>query len=159
MPIWCLLFGHMIVFTLTGVIHPVAILQMGILVAWIVAFLSGTGVYFSTRFRHTTTAVIANFALAGVIWVLVPIILAMVIGTTRGDMDVVAGYIDTHPFVQTGVVIDGATRPLGTYYWPGKDSLNAGESTFWLLTCMAGYMFVGYLFMWRARFRLRRNVF
>jgi len=159
MPIWCLLFGHVIVFSLVGYIHPVAIVHFGILVAWIVLFLSGTGLYFSTRFKHTTTAVIANFALAGVIWALVPIVTLMIVGISRGDTDLILGLVDTHPFFQAGIVVDGAVDSSGTYFWPGMESANAAESTIWMLACMLGYMFVGWLFMWRAKYRLRRNIF
>ncbi|MBL7154465.1 MAG: ABC transporter permease subunit [Phycisphaerae bacterium] len=159
LPIWCLLFGHVIVFTLAGIIHPVAIVHISILVAWIVVFLSGTGMYFSTRFKHTTTAVIANFALAGLIWALAPIILGMVMAITRSDEEVLRLYLNTHPFMQAGIVIDGAVGRLGGYGWTGMETLNAGESTIWMLVCMAGYMFAGWLFMWRGKCRLRRNIF
>ena len=159
MPVWCLLFGHIIVFSLAGYIHPVAIVHFGILVAWIVAFLSSTGLYFSTRFKHTTTAVIANFALAGVVWALVPIIALMIVGITRGDIDAISVLMDTHPFIQAGVAADGAIDSSGIYYWPGMDSADALKSTMWMLACMAGYILVGWLFVWRAKHRLRRNIF
>jgi len=159
MPIWCLLFGHIIVFSLVGYIHPVAIVHFGILVAWIVVFLSGTGLYFSTRFKHTTTAVIANFALAGVIWALVPIVMLMIVGITQGDIDLVSGLMDTHPFFQAGVAVIGATGSSGIYYWPGMESSDVAESTIWMLACMVGYMLIGWLFVWRAKYRLRRNIF
>jgi len=67
-PAWLLLFGHIITFSLLGFIHPLAIFQIGILVIWISIFLSGSGIYFSSRFKNTTTAVIMNFTLAAIIW-------------------------------------------------------------------------------------------
>jgi ABC-type transport system involved in multi-copper enzyme maturation permease subunit len=160
LPIWFLLFGHVIIFTLSGVIHPVAIIQMAILVAWIVVFLFGTGVYFSARVRHTTTAVIANFALAGAIWALAPILLGLIAaGIGRAGGDLFEAYIATNPMVHAGVVMDGTTGTLGSYYWPGFNSLNAAGSTVWMITCMLGYMLLGVLFAWRAKCRFRRNIF
>jgi len=159
MPIWCLLFGHIIIFSLVGYIHPVAIVHFCILVTWIVVFLSGTGLYFSARFKHTTTAVIANFALAGVIWALAPIVLLMIVGISGGDIDLVSGLMDTHPFFQAAIAIDGATDSSGTYFWPGMESAGAAESAIWMLACMVGYMFIGWLFVWRAKHRLRRDIF
>lgn len=159
MPIWCLVFAHIIIFSLSGHIHPIAILHFAMLVAWIVVFLSGTGLYFSTLFKHTTTAVIANFALAGILWALAPIMMGLVIAITRGDMDIVSVYFDTHPFIQAGVLMDGATSKVSSYYWPGSDSRNALESTLWLTLCMTGYMAVGLCFLWRAKCRFRRNIF
>ncbi len=159
LPVWFLLFGHIIIFTLSGVIHPAAIIQMAILVAWIVVFLFGTGVYFSARVRHTTTAVIANFALAGAIWALAPILLGLIAGLTQTGEDLFGTYIDTNPFVHAGVVMDGTTGTLGSYYWPGFNSLNAAQSTVWMLACMLRYMLLGVLFAWRAKCRFRRNIF
>ncbi len=161
-PIWCLLFGHIVVFSLAGYIHPIAIVHIGMVVFWIVAFLSGTGLYFSACFRHTTAAVIANFTLAGVLWALGPIILGMIVGITRGDMDMFTSYIDSHPFVQVGVAIDGATNASGTYSWPGMDSVKevgAAQATMWILKCTLGFTFVGWIFAWRAKCRFRHAIF
>jgi hypothetical protein len=160
-----MLFGHIVVFSLAGCIHPIAIVHIGMVVFWIVAFLSGTGLYFSARFRHTTAAVIANFALAGVLWALGPIILGMIVGITRGEMDLFTSYIDSHPFVQVGVAIDGATNASGIYSWPGMDSVDGGgvvgavQSTRWILKCTLGFTFVGWIFAWRAKCRFRRAIF
>jgi len=161
LPAWSALFGHLIIFILAGYIHPIALLQMAILVAWIFVFLSGTGLYFSTRFKHTTTAVIANFALMAVIWALVPIMMALILEITRSSHDSFTAYIDTNPFVHAFNIIDGTvgTGGLSTYYWPGLGSHNAAQATAWMLTCMVGYMSVGMLFAWRAKCRLRRNIF
>lgn len=160
LPIWLVLFGHVILFTFTGFIHPVAIIQMAILVSWIVVFLSATGLYFSSRFRRTTTAVMMNFALAAVIWAIVPLLLALIVQITR-EHEFFTAYIDTNPFVHAVVIMEGTagSGSLHNYYWPGFDSMSAAESTTWMLTCMLGYMFFGFLFVWRARCRLRRNIF
>jgi ABC-2 type transport system permease protein len=159
LPIWFLLFGHIIIFTLSGVIHPVAIIQMAILVAWIVVFLFGTGVYFSARVRHTTTAVIANFALAGAIWALAPILLGLIASIGRTGEDLFEAYIATNPMVHAGVVMNATTGTLDSYWWPSFSSLNAAGSTIWMITCMVGYMLLGVLFAWRAKCRFRRNIF
>ena len=160
LPIWFVLFGHIIVFTLAQMIHPIAIIQMAILVAWIVVFLSGTGLYFSSRFRRTTTAVIMNFALAAVIWAIVPLLLVLIAQMTH-EHDFLEAYMDTNPFFHAIVVMDstiGHWGRLGKYYWI-TSRLDAVESTIWMLTCMLGYMFLGFLFVWRAKCRLRRNIF
>ena len=161
LPIWLFLFGHIIVFTLAGLIHPVAIIQMTILVTWIIVFLSCTGLYFSSRFRHTTTAVIMNFALVAVIWAIVPLLLFLVLNVAHESDDLAESYMDTNPFVHAIVVMDGTANggSLANYYWPGFGSGDVAESTIWMLTCMLGYMFLGFLFAWRAKRRLRRNIF
>jgi ABC-type transport system involved in multi-copper enzyme maturation permease subunit len=158
-PIWCLLFGHIVIFCLAGYIRPIAIVHTGMIAFWIVAFLSGTGLYFSARFRHTTTAVIANFALGGVLWVLGPIITGMIFGITRTSLDLFAWLMGSHPFVQVAIVIDGATNSSGDYHWPGMGSADAAESTIWLLVCTLAAASIGLLFAWRAKCRFRVAVF
>lgn len=164
-PAWLLLFGHIIIFSLAGFIHPLAIIQMGILVTWIAVFLSGSGLYFSSRFEHTTTAVVMNIALAVTIWAILPLLLGIIASInspfTRETRRLVEAYMDTNPFVQT-VSIMWATTPNGVvqnYNWPGLGFMNAAETTVWLLACMIGYILLSLLFAWRAKHRFRRNIF
>jgi len=77
LPIWCLLFGHIILFAFARIIHPIAIIQTALLVGWLLAFLSGSGLYFSACFKRTTTAVVANFALAAVVWGIAPLVMVL----------------------------------------------------------------------------------
>jgi len=166
-PAWLLLFGHIIAFSLIGFIHPFAIVQTGILVTWIAVFLSGSGLYFSSRFKNTTTAVIMNFTLAATIWAILPLLMAIVasINTpfTRDARELVEAYIDTNPFVHMGNIMIATAGEksvnTGSYYWPGKGNLNVVESTVWMLGCMGGYILIGLLFAWRAKHRFRRNIF
>jgi ABC-2 type transport system permease protein len=167
LPIWIFLLGHVIIFSLADFIHPVAIIQMGILVAWIMVFLSGTGLYFSSRFRHTTTAVIMNFALAAAIWGILPLLMAIVASInapfTRDARDFVEAYMDTNPFVHAVVVIDATANEnpvrITSYNWIGSRNHRVVGATAWMLTCMAGYILLGTIFAWRAKCRFRRNIF
>jgi len=163
LPVWCILFGHVILFTLAGFIHPIAIIQMGILVAWIVVFLSGTGLYFSSCFKRSTTAVIMNFALAAAIWTIVPLLLALITEITHNKDDFVEAYMDTNPFVHAVVIIDATANEnpvkIGSYNWIGFRRTDVVESTSWMLICMTGYMLLAAFFAWRAKCRFRRNIF
>jgi ABC-2 type transport system permease protein len=167
LPIWIFLLGHVIIFSLADFIHPVAIIQMGILVAWIVVFLSGTGLYFSSRFRRTTTAVIMNFALAAAIWGILPLLMALIASInapfTRDARDFVEAYMDTNPFVHAVVVIDATTNEnpvrITSYNWIGSRNSRVVGATAWMLTCMAGYILLGAFFAWRAKCRFRCNIF
>ncbi len=163
-PVWAVLFGHIMLFTLAGVIHPLATVQMGILVAWIVVFLSGTGLYFSVRFKRTTTAVMMNFGVAALIWALLPFVITLIgiIVTDFHDVRVFCElYWDTNPFVHAVVIIDATARSggLGRYDWLEVGARDVSEATIWMLFCMLGHMFLGLLFAWRAKCRFRRNVF
>ena len=166
-PAWLLLFGHIIAFWLAGFIHPLAIIQTGMLVTWIMIFLSGSGLYFSSRFKSTTTAVIMNFTLAAAIWAILPMLLGIIasINTplTREARDLAEAYIDTNPFVHMGNIMiataGGNHASVGNFYWPGQGTMDAVESTVWMLACMIGYILIGFLFAWRAKHRFRRNIF
>ena len=166
-PAWLLLFGHIIAFSLIGFIHPFAIIQTGILVTWITIFLSGSGLYFSSRFKHTTTAVLMNFALVAAIWAILPLLMAIIasINTpfTRDARELVEAYIDTNPFVHVGniMIATAGEEPykIRSYYWPGQGTLNAVGSTIWMLVCMVGYILIGFLFAWRAKHQFRRRIF
>ncbi|MHC4117852.1 MAG: ABC transporter permease [Planctomycetota bacterium] len=158
-PAWVLLIGHIIGFSLAGQIHPVAIMQMTILILWLVIFLSCSGLYFSSRCKRTTTAVIMNFALAVGLWFVVPILLALTTAITR-DGGLTESYMDTHPFVHAGVCMDataGRSSP-GNYDWLGSNSGVAG-ATAWMMVCMSGYVLLGVILACCALRRFRRNIF
>ncbi len=163
LPVWSLLLGHLIIFSLMGYIHPVAIMQMGILVTWIIIFLTCTGIYFSTRFKRTTTAVVMNFILAATIWALVPILLFIIAEFTHGSDDFAESYMDTNPIINTAVIMDatanGKPARIENYHWVGSGNTDFSESMAWMLVCMSGYIFIGIIFAWRAKCRFRKNIF
>jgi len=161
-PAWLLLLGHTVVFSLTGLIHPVAILQMTLLAGWIVGFLGCTGLYFSTCFKRTTTAVLMNFAVVALLWAVLPFLLA-ILGAIDSDLrPMVEVYMDTNPFVHSIVIMEAAIGNPGNYRWVSFDSsqyTGTFGSTIWMLMCAAGYLLIGFLFSRRAKKRFRRNVF
>jgi len=168
LPIWILLFAHVIVFAIVGSIHPIAIIQIAILAAWVIVFFIGSGLYFSTRFRRTTTAVIMNFALGFVIWAIVPLLLVLASELSPIDDDYAEGYVNAIPFFQAVVVMDatsGGGNPADdaeslSYRWENVRPWQGGvESTYFMLWFMIGYMVLAFVFAWRAKCRLRRNVF
>jgi len=171
LPIWGLLAGHVIVFTLAGYIHPIAILHLLMLVAWLTCFITGAGLYFSARFARTTSAVVASFALVIGLWVIGPT-LAGLVGALGGKTDLFAKYVWTHPALQTQLIVGAAAgsqnarMSLGSLdyntvpvFGPGHGAIGVGTATCALLGVAAGYTLAGFLFFWRARRCLRRRVF
>jgi ABC-type transport system involved in multi-copper enzyme maturation permease subunit len=159
LPAWIPLLGHVMVFTLAGVIHPVGAVQLGILVAWITLFLSGSGLYFSTRFRHTTAAVIANMSLAAGLWALFPLLLGLALASVNAPGELLGEYMDTNPVVHA-VVITAATAKSGglaAYDWIQGGIADVGEATGWILFNFVLYVTAGFVFLARAGARLRRN--
>jgi ABC-type transport system involved in multi-copper enzyme maturation permease subunit len=163
LPVWFFLFGHLILFTIAGYIHPVAIVQVAILAACVIVFLCCTGLYFSARFKRTTTAVIMNFAFVAVIWGLMPLLLIILAEITRLDNEFAELYVDVTNPIWHGLLITEATANgwshTGGYDWLELGAGNTDEATFVMLLVMLGYMCAGLLFTWRAKCRLRRNIF
>jgi len=162
LPAWIWLFGHVIIFSMAGFIHPIAIVQIGLVAAWTIIFLSGSGLYFGARFKHTTTAVTMNFALAIVLWAIVPILMAIMGELFRGSRDLAELYMDTNPFVHVVAILEATVDHLDEYQWisfRGNNSLNVVESTIWIMGCTVGYMLLGGLFAWRAEGRFRHHIF
>jgi ABC-type transport system involved in multi-copper enzyme maturation permease subunit len=161
LPAWLFLFGHVALFTLAGLIHPVGIIQLAILAAWIVFFLSSTGLYFSTRFRHTTTAVIANVALAAGLWAVFPLLLGVALDAVGADTkdSLLWVYMDTNPVVHAAVITAATARHgrLAAYGWIQGGFADVGEATGWILFNLVLYVAVGLVFIALARLRLRRN--
>ncbi len=168
LPIWLLLVGHLFLFISVRYIHPIAAVHLAMLVAWIVVFLSGSGLYFSARLKRTTSAVVANFALALVLWAVIPLLLGL-IASINGKADVLESYISTNPVTQAAVIMNGAGGSRNAevdisrlnYDWPssGRDRGNIRSTTIFLLITMLVYVSLGLLFAWRAKCRFRQNIF
>jgi len=171
LPIWGLLAGHMIFFTLVGYIHPVAFFHLLILVAWLTCFITGAGLYFSARLRHTTAAVVANFALVLGLWAVGPIIIGLLSIAGKSE-DPFVKYMLAHPMLQTELVMAGAAGSQNAHltfssleygsehllFGGTRGMFGFGEMTAALLVTAAIYILAGLLFFWRAKCRLRRNI-
>lgn len=172
LPIWGLLAGHVVLFTLVGFIHPAAIPHLLILVIWLTCFITGAGLYFGTRFNRTTTAVVASFMLIVALWVLGPIVAGLLsVADKQGDL--FARYMWVHPAVQTEMIMASASgRTNAQASWrsldygtehvvfdSGGQALSFGRMTCTLGVIAAAYTLAGLLFLARARRHLRHKVF
>lgn len=171
-PLWGLLAGHMILFVLIGYIHAAAIVHLFLLVAWVTCFITGAGLYFGTRFARTTSAVVAGFSLILGLWAVVPILVGLL--SVIAPQSRLPGMLAwAHPAVQAQIIMDGAAgrenariswkaieydRSRGAYH-PGGRAIHVGRLTYIMAVFSALYILVGLLFFWRAKCRLRRNVF
>ncbi|MBN2312597.1 MAG: ABC transporter permease subunit [Sedimentisphaerales bacterium] len=162
LPAWIWLLGHMVIFSLAGFIHPVAILQIVCMAMGTLIFLSGSGLYFSSCFKHTTTAVTMNFALAILLWAILPILMFMMGEFFCGSRDPAEVYMDTNPFIHVIAILEATVGRMEAYQWFSfrrGNSRNIVESTIWIVACASGYILLGLLFAWRAKSRFRRHIF
>jgi ABC-type transport system involved in multi-copper enzyme maturation permease subunit len=160
LPAWLFLLTHVTLFALAGIIHPIGAVQLWILAAWVTFFLSGTGLYFSTRFRHTTTAVIANMALAASVWAIIPLlVLGIGLSTAAVGEDMLGVYLDMNPVVHAIVITMATTKGggLASYNWIQGGIADVGQATGWILLNFVLYVVVGLAFIARAAARIRRN--
>jgi len=168
LPIWLFLGAHLAIFTLARQIHPIAVVHLGMLVAWVVVFFTGSGLYFSAAFRRTTTAVVMNFALALALWLALPGVVALSMEATRSyDDDFLEFTGAVNPIVQAGVIMEGAggsrnaRRPYSRLDYDGPEPFD--DSVEKITGAMLAFMLVygagGWLFAWRAEKRIRRNIF
>ena len=164
MPAWILLILHVFYFSITGIMHPAGFLLTMILATWFIFFLCSTGLYFSSLFKHTTTAVIMNFVVAAVIWGIVPLILG-IYGEIIHDHDTVEVFISANPFIQIIVIMISTVgfdvshefKSL-VFDWPmGDGNFDTTLTIFVVSFCI--YMTLVFLLLWRAQKRLRRRVF
>ena len=167
LPVWLLFAGHVLIFVFIRYIHPIAIIHLFIFITGLSAFLTGLGLYCSTRFRRTTWAVVANFAFVLVFWAVIPIVFGMVAEITRKGQ-VFETYISANPLIQSSVIMAGAAgvskahSSLSTlvYSWPiSVHNESISSTTGILLVYMLVYMLGGLFFMWRAKCRFRHNIF
>ncbi|OHB78862.1 MAG: hypothetical protein A2Z25_23770 [Planctomycetes bacterium RBG_16_55_9] len=167
LPIWLLLAGHVVLFVLVRYIHPIAIVHLLLFVPGLTIFLTGAGIYFSACCRRTTSAVVATFALAMVLWVIVPAMMGLAAINRRGE-DVLERYACAHPAMQVGVLMTGAGGRYNAqatlsgleYDWPArKGRYGVGQTTGIILTNTVMYVSVGILFAWLAKRRFRRKIF
>jgi len=170
LPVWLLLAGHVLLFVCIRYIHPIAIFHLLIFVAGLVSFLTGVGLYFSARFKRTTSAVVASFGLAIAIWIVLPAVLSLIPEFTRDSdqREKFAVYLSANPAVQSTVVTTAAGGDRAArlklsklrYQWPNRPGWSrVGGATRALLTYMVIYMSIGMFSAWRAKCRFRRSVF
>jgi ABC-type transport system involved in multi-copper enzyme maturation permease subunit len=163
--VWLLLAGHVVVFVFVGYIHPIAIVHLLMLVAWLVVFLTSAGLYFSAGLRRTTSSVVATFALALALWVVAPMVLGLMATISRSEQMARIG-VCANPVVQAAVIMHGAGGRYNAHAALAKlrydwidESLDAGSTTAVLAVTMLIYASLGLLFAWRAKRRFRRNIF
>lgn len=171
-PLWGLLAGHVILFILVGYIHWVSVVHLAMVVAWVTCFVTGSGLYFGTRFKRTTSAVVAGFALILGLWAVGPI-LAGLMSAAMPQSRLPGLYLWTHPAVQAHVIMEAtggqqnADLPWHKVYYdsahlvyhPEQASLYFGRTTQILALVSALYILAGVFFFLRAKRRLRHNVF
>lgn len=163
-PAWSLLFLHLVIFALAGLIRPVTILHLLIVATWTTAFLTATGIYFSTLARRTTVAVVMNLAFAAAIWAAIPGIVAVLLDIGRMSDRYIEWYMNGNPIVQAGVLLDNVSgedlyTPMRSISFHWVDHSRTLYGTTMLLLAWAGaHTLAGLGCLFLAKLRLRRTI-
>jgi hypothetical protein len=139
------------------------------IVTYSVVFLTGSGMYFGSLFRRTTTAVVFNLGLAIVLWVVTPLLaeLGQEIHRPFRKTFIRRAAVRANPVVQCLAV---TMRACGYRYrrydsvrdyecdWPHRNT-DLVDTTGILMATTVFYSAIGVLLAWRATARFRRKVF
>jgi ABC-type transport system involved in multi-copper enzyme maturation permease subunit len=156
LPAWWILFGHIGLFTLAGVIHPVALVHMLLLASGVLVFLAGLGTYVGSRLRGTNSAAAVCFVAALGFWLVLPFLLTMVIAAFGAPG---WGLVMLNPALQTGVVVHGAAGSQLEYPWPDGSTGDLRQTTARIAATMLVHVLLGLLLAWAATRNFRRKVF
>jgi ABC-type transport system involved in multi-copper enzyme maturation permease subunit len=164
LPVWLILFAHVILFIFFGYIHPIAVLLLAVVIIGSIIFLTCTGIYFSNRFKSTTTAVIAHFTFVTIIWILIPTLLLLTCQLLDKNDDYVEHYILTTPPGQIMIVLHAtagernAAKKLSDLRW--QDFAQSSEdATIKIIGNTLLHIILGLFFAWRTKKTLRKNIF
>ena len=163
--VWAFLAAHVLVSVSLGYVHWIAVVHLGILVTGLVAFVCGTGLYLSSRFRRTTPAVVLNLGLALGLWFVLPSLLGL--GLLAGHRSWAAYAWLLNPFTQAASVVrascelvTGAGLSRIHYRVPQiEQGLGLGAMTAALVAVATGSLGLALALMSLARHRLRKEIF
>jgi len=177
-PLWILLAGHLIFFTLGGYIHPLAAFQVVLVAVGTAVCLTGLGLYFSSRVHLASTAAALTLLVAVAFLVVLPATVAASDAhrayrpEPRGPLERIGRSLETwvlraNPAAAIFTIMeDGAGRPPQwreaerVYEWPG-DSEPTGpwRATGIVIVSLAGYLGLAALLGCRARIQMRKRLF
>jgi ABC-type transport system involved in multi-copper enzyme maturation permease subunit len=170
LPIWLLPLGHVGLFLAVGVARPILLAHLALIIVSVIGLLAGSGLYFSARFKRTTTAVILNLSLAIALWAALPAFLALGAQATGGygannPLNRLTEYtVDANPVFQATIVTEHGTGRRGDndnsyYHWEGAGTCHVGQATAYLAMFAGIYLAMGAAFAWRAKCRLRKKIY
>ena len=187
LPAWVPMGLYVAVYTAFGLIHPIVPLCLAITVAGMIGLLTGSGLYLGVRCRRTTAAVMANVGFMLGLWALLPALAALASDGFDHSPSASALFAWTNPGVQAMIVTERASGQWREhrqdwernsrspqFTWPGRlwretdpriayrtsdQRMSSGQSAAMIGVCTLGYCAMGAFFAWRARQRLRKNIF
>lgn len=162
--LWGLISLHIVIFTLTGLMHPLTTLHLVMIVAGVFLFLCGLSMYASSRVYMASHALAVCLCVCGIMWAVIPVAARNINDSAVRQFGKMTAY--ANPFVQVWTTVDGGTgvtpasKDLDSldYEWPAKQE-SAGRTTFMILQSTLGYALVGLVLLAMAGRKLKDELF
>ncbi len=164
---WGILVLHMTIFILVGYIHPAALPHIVMIAMPVAFFTTCSGVFFSSLFKHTTSAVVANMIFVALLWAGVPFFATIIGGIFfRGSDVLIETVVMTNPFYYLIEVLDDIAGKGDAstswsrlrYSWAVGGKMNFIEATVLLWVVASAYIVTGLGFLKIVKMRLRKNI-
>ncbi|MCP4707233.1 MAG: ABC transporter permease subunit [Planctomycetes bacterium] len=160
LPVWILMAGHIIFFSLIGYIHPVLIFQLAIIITGSALFVTAMGLYFSATYRRTSTATSVNTMVVFGVWLFLPGFLGVFL------IDSFEFFAVINPIMFAGILsagstgADNASQTISqlSYGFDLQDHNFLTATGLLMLFCCI-YIFFAYLFFVNACNKFRKTIF
>ena len=161
LPVWGLLFAHLLVFILCGIIHPVALILSVLVAMGVINLILGTGLYWSARMRRTTTAVVCNFIVPLTLWLVTPVVWVTMVKITHISYNGLESYMNWNPFFQVASIAEGCTWISGNRpnFYLQTTNWHVWTTLCFVVQGCCVYSVIGLGFALRAMHLFRRRVF
>ena len=158
LPVWIMLFIYFCTFVNISSKGIISIFFLTFLMLGIIVFLYGVGLYFSSRFDNTNSAVIAFLVLLSMIWLVCPHILNSSSIRSSWFEPLAKNSRIINPFILTRTIMTADLHSMRQYVrWP--DQYRNYFSSFLLMTVIViTYIITGVIFAWRAKCLFRRKL-
>lgn len=164
LPVWGLWFFHLLVLMPFGYTHPVMLVHAAMLTVGMACLATGTGLFFSSLVRRTTTAVVLNVLFHAFLWAGIPTILLLICELLIRKSVLAEGPLCLNAFVQVFVTMSPREPWIESvpvteqYNWPDPLDLMGWLATTMVVgLTMVGYVVVAAGFAAAAAARLRRK--
>ncbi len=157
LPVWVMLFIFLCTFLTLFNKNMKAVYILTFLMIGIIIFLYGVGLYFSSRFKNTNSAIIACFVFIFGLWVIFPQIIIpnfpYSISRYFFIESLMENRININPFTLTQTVLtsdifEGWSHPSHDYFSYFR----------WMNIIVISYIITGIVFAWRAKCLFRKNL-
>ena len=156
LPVWVMLFIFLFTFSIPFNKDIKVVFVLAILMIAVIIFLYGAGLYFSSRFKNTNSAIIGCFIFICAIWVIYPHFIAPNLPGYLQYKSLEINRITINPFTLARNVIGSEAFSYGRYSRWSNSPRNISDFLKIMSIVVIIYITAGVLFAWRAKRLFRK---